>query len=174
MANSIWIGKRKRSDAAAPQWDGPDAKRSAAAADARYSPPNPEPALPAPARPLPSNIPPPQPPEPDAPRRHLFSAEIDLTELDARLRPGLSWSGRAIEISRSHLVFRSRRMCYEERRLLIAVHLIDASPVALYGEVVGCDYDGEGLYRTDLALMNVPELEVISDWIASRAARGTM
>ena len=76
------------------------------------------------------------------PRAFAFSAEIDLTELDMRYRPGLSWSGRAIEIGPSHVVFRSRRMCYEERRILIAVHLIDAMPVALYGEVTACEYDG--------------------------------
>jgi len=112
--------------------------------------------------------------EADGPRSFPFSAEIDLTELDTRYRPGLSWSGRAVEVGPSHVVFRSRRMCYEERRILIAVHLIDAMPVALYGEVVACEYDGEGMYRTELALLHVPELDVVSDWIVSRSARGAM
>lgn len=170
MANSIWIGKRKRSQAPAAGGQGPVVPRSGQAAEERQR------AREEAERELSRAVERQQPEgeKPETPRRHTFSAEVDLTELDSRYRPGLSWTGRAVEISRSHVAFRSRRMCYEERRILVAVHLIDAVPVPLYGEVIGCEYDGEGLYRTELALMCVPELDVISDWIASRAARGSL
>ena len=170
MANPIWIGKRKRKEPAPPERAAPaePGRAPSALEQRRRTELDNEHAM---IRPTPVE---PEPHDPSRPRPHPFSAEIDLTELDGRFRPGLSWTGRAVEISGSHLAFRSRRMCYDGRRILVAVHLIDSVPVALYGEVVNCEYDGEGLYRTELALLNVPELDVISNWIASRGARGAM
>ncbi|MBX3358738.1 MAG: hypothetical protein KF745_09940 [Phycisphaeraceae bacterium] len=94
-----------------------------------------------------------------------FSAELDLAELDGRRRPGMPWIGHGIEISRSELVFLSRKMCYEERLLLVAVHLIDDRPVPLFGSVNGCEYYGEGLYRTSLSLQELPEEDPVRAWI---------
>src|ERR1043165_3069714 len=73
-----------------------------------------------------------------------FDAELDLCELDERDRPGPTWTGKGRELSRSGMVFRSRRMCYPGRRVLAAVHLIDDMPVPLFGRVASCDYDGDG------------------------------
>jgi hypothetical protein len=97
-----------------------------------------------------------------------FDAELDLSELDDRDRPGLVWSARGRELSRAHMALRSRRMCYQGRRLLIAVHLIDDKPVLLVGKVTGCDYDGDGLYRVDLDLIQVPSRPEIMQWIEDR------
>jgi hypothetical protein len=94
-----------------------------------------------------------------------FSAELDLTEIDTRGRPGTVWTGRAVELSRSNLAFRSRRMCYEGRELLMAVHLVDDRPVPLYGMVAKCDYDGDGLYRTLVNLLPLPEAESVRAWV---------
>lgn len=131
-------------------------------------------------------MPPPPPPraassffddEPEAPARPViptkkpalkFDAELDLCELDERDRPGPTWTGRGRELSRSTMSFRSRRMCYPGRRILAAVHLIDDSPVALFGRVLNCEYDGDGLYKVELELQRAPERPEVSAWIDSR------
>ncbi|HVU63174.1 MAG TPA: hypothetical protein VHC70_04310 [Phycisphaerales bacterium] len=100
-----------------------------------------------------------------------FKAEIDLTELDGRGRPGPGWSGKSCEISRGHIVFRSRRLCYEDREIVVAVHLIDDRPAPLFGRVTRCEYDGDGLYRTTLNLAPLPQAESIKAWLASLLPR---
>lgn len=94
-----------------------------------------------------------------------FRAELDIAEVDTRGRPGTIWTGRANELSRSQLSFRSRRMCYEGRELVIAVHLVDDRPVPLYGMVSACEYDGDGLYKTRVNLLPLPETEAVRMWI---------
>jgi hypothetical protein len=94
-----------------------------------------------------------------------FDAELDLAELDDRERPGPTWPAKGRELGRSHLILRTRRMCYLNRRILIAVHLIDDRPVPLFGKVVNCEYDGDGLYKVDLDLMRVPERPEIAAWL---------
>lgn len=107
----------------------------------------------------------PQPPEmKGAP----FAAELDVCEMDERERPGLTWAARARELSRSMLTFRSRRMCYVDRLLLVAVHLIDSSPTPLFGQVVGCSYEGEGEYEVRLSLLPVPQRPEVHLWLESR------
>jgi len=106
-------------------------------------------------------------PAPGAARQvHAFSAELDIAELDGRGRPGAAWAGRACELSRSQVVFRSRRMCYQGRELVVAVHLIDDRPVCLFGKVTKCEYDGDALYRTIVAFETVPETDAIREWLA--------
>ena len=67
-----------------------------------------------------------------------------------------------MELSRSTLSFKSRRMCYEGRELVVAVHLVDDRPVALFGVVSKSEYEGEGLYRTTLSLQEMPENEFVT------------
>lgn len=116
----------------------------------------------------PEPIPSPSSRKPTKPVGVRFDAELDLTELDDRDRPGLVWSARGRELSRAHLVLRSRRMCYTGRRVLVAVHLIDDVPVPLLGRVTSCDYDGDGMYRVELELMQVPHRPEIVAWIEAR------
>lgn len=97
-----------------------------------------------------------------------FAAELDVCELDERERPGLTWAARARELSRSMLVFRSRRMCYVDRLLLVAVHLIDAIPAPLYGQVISCSYEGEGEYEVRLSLLPVPQRPEVQMWLETR------
>jgi hypothetical protein len=105
-----------------------------------------------------------------------FDAELDMAELDDRDRPGPTWIGKGRELGRSHLIFRTRRMCYIGRRILVAVHLIDDEPVPLFGRVAACEYDGDGLHKVELELMRLPERPEIAPWIerikgrSSRAA----
>jgi hypothetical protein len=100
-----------------------------------------------------------------------FRAELDLAELDDRGRPGSIWTGRATEISRALLIVRSRRMCYEGRELLVAVHLVDDKPTALYGIVDKSEYDGDGLYRTAINLQRLPQTDAIRTWISTLIPR---
>ncbi len=110
----------------------------------------------------------PRPPPPKKPSSLKFDAELDLCELDDRDRPGATWSGKGRELSRSNLVFRSRRMCHCGRRILVAVHLIDDKPVPLFGKVTSCEYDGDGLYRVEMELLKTPERTEVTEWIAKR------
>ena len=57
-------------------------------------------------------------------------------------------------------------MCYLNRMLVMAVHLIDDEPVPLFGRVCGCDYDGDGLYRIEVELQPMPGRKAIRDWAA--------
>lgn len=113
------------------------------------------------------------PPLDDAPRSVgvRFDAQLDVCELDDRGRPGLTWTAQARELSRSHIAFRSRRMCYVGRRILMAVHLIDDRPVPLCGHVSHCMYDGEGMYRVEIELARVPNRADITAWLAERRPR---
>lgn len=97
-----------------------------------------------------------------------FDAELDLSELDDRSRPGPTWTGHGRELSRSHLVFVSRRMSHSGRVLLAAVHLIDDRPVPLLGRVVDCEYEADGLHRIVLELLPIPETDAIAKWIRAR------
>ena len=99
---------------------------------------------------------------------HAFDAELDVSELDDRERPGPTWTGRGRELGRSHLILRSRRMCYVGRHLVVAIHLIDDRPVPLMGRVYSCDYDGDGQYRIAIDLLPIPERTEIRDWIMAR------
>ncbi len=100
-----------------------------------------------------------------------FKAEIDMAELDERGRPGPMWAGRACELSRSQIIVVSRRMCYEGREALVAVHLVDDRPVTLFGKVLRSEYDGDGLYKTTLALAPLPETDAVQAWISKLATR---
>mgnify|MGYP007080217599 CR=1 FL=1 len=101
-----------------------------------------------------------------------FKADLDLTELDTRSRPGATWHGKGIDICRSSMWFRSRKLCYPDRELLVAVHLVDDQPTPLCGIVAKCDYDGDGLYVTQLKLQALPRSDVVKQWLLSLHARG--
>lgn len=102
------------------------------------------------------------------PTFHEFDAELDVGELDERLRPVTTWSARAMSVNRSSLTFKSRRMCYVKKILIIAVHLIDDKPAVLAGRVTSCEYIGEGLYEVDVELMPKPDSEDIRVWESQR------
>lgn len=102
---------------------------------------------------------------------HTFDAEIELAELDDRGRMAQTWTARARTISKSGLVFVSRRMCYPGRQVMVAVHLADDAPVPLFGVVGECDYEADGLYRCTLTLQEIPRTEAASSWMKSRARR---
>gem|GEM_PF-5411004 len=95
-------------------------------------------------------------PDPSLERRHPFTADLDVCELDHRSKQCPKWGARAVSLSRSALSFRSRRMCYERTRLLVFVHLIDAKPVLISGSVRSCVYDADGLYLIDLEFERPP------------------
>ena len=65
----------------------------------------------------------------------------------------------------------SRKMCYEGRETLIAVHLVDDRPVPLFGRVTKSEYDGDGLYKTVLELAPLPQTDATHAWIAKLTAR---
>jgi hypothetical protein len=105
------------------------------------------------------------------PQGHRFDAFLDCAELDDRMRPGHTWTARARELSRAHVIVSSRRMCYPGRIILLAIHLIDDAPAPLMGRVYSCDYDADALYRVDLDLLPMPVAGAHRDWFAARDTR---
>lgn len=104
----------------------------------------------------------------ERPKGLPFAAELELAELDERGRLSPAWGTRAKELSKSNLVLHSRRLTYPGRYLLAAVHRIDDQPVPLFGRVVSCVYDADGLYRVDIDLLPVPEVREFKNWLAER------
>ena len=100
-----------------------------------------------------------------------FTAELDMCDLDERLRPGPPWVARSVAISRSRLWLRSRRMCYPESRVATVFHMLVAGPVILVGIVRRCEYDTDSMYSLELELVPPPNRAAI-DAILSLAMRG--
>lgn len=72
------------------------------------------------------------------------------------------------------MIFRSRRMCYEDRYLILCVHLVDDEPVPLYGKVVWSEYDADGQHRTKIQFAELPESELLKAWVLDQRPRGRM
>lgn len=103
---------------------------------------------------------------------HQFDAELDVSELDDRLKPGPAFPSRAAILSRSHIVLLSRRMTYKGRLLLIAIHLIDDVPTPLFGVVESCDYHAEGQHRIIVALKSLDDVYGVTAWVHARRRKG--
>ena len=88
-----------------------------------------------------------------------FDAELEVAEVDGG-KAGTPWSARARTLSTGSLSFSSRRMCYLERRVVIAVHRVDDNPMMLLGRVTDCRYDSDGLYTIDIDLLPTDESDV--------------
>lgn len=114
--------------------------------------------------------------EPATPKRphgggHTFEANLDLAELDERGRMAQTWSAQARTISKSELVFVSRRMCYPDRPVIVAVYLADSDPVGLFGYIGECEYEADGLYRCVLMLSEIPKTQATTTWFKNRTKR---
>ncbi len=102
---------------------------------------------------------------------HRFVADADASELDDRYRPTPKWAVKTCELGRNHLVFYSRRMIYEGRKVILAIHLVDDRPVVLAGTVVSCDYEGAGSHRVDVDLFHLQRSIMIDRWAESPGPR---
>ncbi len=100
---------------------------------------------------------------------HTFKAIADFSELDDRFRPGPKWTGRALRLSKSHLVFQSRRMCHKDRTIAAAIHRIDSDPVPLVGTVSQCVYSSDGMYAAVLDFIARPDSPEFHAWLAGVA-----
>lgn len=90
-----------------------------------------------------------------------FSAELDICDLDERLRPGPKWTVRSRTISRGCIAVYSRRMCYHGSRVALGVHMVDAEPLVLVGVVSDCDYESDGRYRIDITFEDIADANLI-------------
>lgn len=81
-----------------------------------------------------------------------FDAELEMAEIEHG-KAGLPWTARARTLSTSTLSVSSRRMCYNDRRVVIAIHRVDNNPVMLLGRVTDCRYESDGLYTIDFELL---------------------
>ena len=100
---------------------------------------------------------------------HPFKAVADIAELGEKFAPGPHWNGRTLRLSKSHLVFQSRRMCHSGRTIVLAIHRIDSSPIPLVGTVARCEYAGDGLYLVVLELIPRPPSPALDYWLADIA-----
>jgi len=85
-----------------------------------------------------------------------FDAELEMAEIDSG-KAGLAWSARSRTLSTSALTITSRRMCYVDRRVVIAVHRLDDEPTMLLGRIAECRYESDGLYVIDVELLPTDE-----------------
>ena len=88
-----------------------------------------------------------------------FDAELEIAEIDHG-KAGVPWIARARTLSTSTLSMSSRRMCYVDRRVIVAVHRMDNKPMMLLGRVADCRYDTDGLYTIDLELLPTDDADV--------------
>lgn len=100
---------------------------------------------------------------------HPFDAELEVGELDERGRVGAPWSARGRTVSRERLVFLSRRMVRRDSQVLVAVHMVDDEPMPLFGKVMDCDYEADGLHRVVVEFRPVPWDEGLRGWMADRS-----
>jgi hypothetical protein len=107
---------------------------------------------------------------PGRPKCHAFTAELDLVELSDTGRQNAIWTARAIGLSKSNLVVRSRRMVYAHQALGALIHLVDSQPVVLFGRAISCDYAGDARYVIDIDLISIPNAGPIATWASD--ARG--
>lgn len=101
---------------------------------------------------------------PGRPKCHAFTAELDLVELTDTGRQNAIWSARAIGLSKSSLIVRSRRMVYAHQAIGALIHLVDSKPVVLFGRATSCDYAGEARYVIDIDLIAIPSAGPIATW----------
>lgn len=99
---------------------------------------------------------------------HPFDAQIEVGELDEKSRPGVAWVAKGREVSRERLVFLSRRMVRAGSLVIIAVHLLDDAPMPLFGKVVECEYQSEGMHRVVVEFRAVPWDSDLRVWMAER------
>ncbi|MEM8758295.1 MAG: hypothetical protein AAGF47_11000 [Planctomycetota bacterium] len=103
--------------------------------------------------------------------RRTFSADLDMCELGERSRPSPAWTVRGVSISRSHIRVSSRRMCYVGAQVGVAVHLVDDRPCVLHGVVEFCEYDADGRYAIEIALVAARDDRVklaLREWFQTR------
>jgi hypothetical protein len=100
---------------------------------------------------------------------HPFDAEIEVGEIDERGRPGSAWAARGREVSRERLVLMSRRMVRLGCLVIVAVHMVDDEPMPLFGKVIECEYEAEGLHRIIVEFRPTPWDTDLRAWMAERA-----
>lgn len=98
------------------------------------------------------------------PKTRRFITELDVSEVDDRSRPGMTWQAKTRELSGSSIILAARRMCYVGTNLIMAIHLIDDEPTILFGRVFACEYEAAGIYLLDVDLEQVPVSEAIIRW----------
>lgn len=99
----------------------------------------------------------------------LFRADADVSELDDKGRPGPAWTVTTTHLGRANLSISSRRLVYEGRVLVLAVHLLDATPTLLCGRVKSCAYSGDSSHLIVMDLLPAPADETITRWLMGRA-----
>jgi len=98
-----------------------------------------------------------------------FRADADVSELDDKGRPGPAWTVTTTHLGRANVSISSRRLVYEGRVLVLAVHLLDATPTLLCGSVKSCIYAGEASHLIVMDLLPTPADDTITRWLMGRA-----
>lgn len=88
-----------------------------------------------------------------------------MSELLGQGRPGPAWSVVTSSISPSRFSVESRRMCYPERPVIAALHVLDARPMPLMGMVLSCEYTGDGVHRVVVAMTAYQPRRSLELWL---------
>lgn len=102
---------------------------------------------------------------------HAFHAPLEVGEMDERGRPSVPWQARGREVSREYLVFQSRRMVRVGSMVIVAVHLVDDEPMPLFGKVMECEYETEGMHRVKVEFRTIPWDPDLRVWMQERTVR---
>jgi hypothetical protein len=101
--------------------------------------------------------------------RHAVNRACRVTELDQLGNPGASWECRIVDLSRSGLGLRSRRMAYQGRHILVEIPAATDRPAkVLFGVIRQSRYsEGEG-YAIGVEFRAMPQSTVVRNWLSQR------
>lgn len=91
----------------------------------------------------------------DHPRVPL-NAVVLMHEMNGPLTAGLPWECQAVDISRSGIGLRSRRMLYDGRRVMVAFRVPGQAVRVVFGVVRYSRYDAGGFYRVGVRFAAPP------------------
>lgn len=91
-----------------------------------------------------------------------------MHEIDAHGSPQAGWNCQSVDISRSGIGLRSRRMIHAGRGVFVSVALNNGRRKLLYGEVRYSHYAQHGEYRVGVEFQTPPPTDEVAQFIASQ------
>jgi len=96
-----------------------------------------------------------------------LAAKVWIFEMDDSGMPGSGQPGECMDISRSGLGMRARRMYYLGRKVIVMLNLPNLSPKFMCGTVRTSRYCNGGLYHIGVELCAMPTGKSVAMWMQS-------
>jgi hypothetical protein len=106
-------------------------------------------------------------------RRHErlnFAVKVMLYELASDNVPGAPAGGESVDLSRSGIGVRSRRMYYKDRVVLVRIPLRYGGAYFKCGVVRSAVYAADGMYHIGIEFTAMPGGEALAGWMRARQA----